>query len=158
ACPRIGGPRTWPQNEDCLTLNVFRPSTPPPTGQKLPVMVFIHGGGNQQGDSRSYDGAPLAQTAALAPLPGATVVTVNHRLNVFGWLAHPLLSAEGGGSSGNYGILDIVQALQWVHDNIGAWNGDPAHVMLFGQSAGSADVMATITSPRSAGLVSAAGA
>lgn len=124
-----------PVSEDCLYLNVWTP-----TGRKdpMPVLVFVHGGGfnGGSGSIEIYNGAILAAK-------GAVVVTINYRLGVFGFLAHPELSAESASHvSGNYGLLDMIAALQWVHDNIGAFGGDPARVTLQGQSAGAiADVL-----------------
>jgi para-nitrobenzyl esterase len=112
-------------SEDCLTLNVFRPFG---VDGPLPVMVFIHGGDFVAGTANDplFDGARLAQA-------GLIVVTVNYRLGVLGWLTHPALS-EGG--SGNYGQMDQIAALRWVHDNIAAFGGDPNNVTLFGNGAG----------------------
>ncbi|QIO32245.1 carboxylesterase/lipase family protein [Bradyrhizobium sp. 1(2017)] len=116
-------------SEDCLTLNVFRPFG---VDGPLPVMVFIHGGGFVTGTANDplFDGARLAQA-------GLIVVTVNYRLGVPGWLAHPALS-EGG--SGNYGLMDQIAALHWVHDNIAAFGGDPNNVTLFGNGAGATSI------------------
>ncbi|MCP3402196.1 carboxylesterase/lipase family protein [Bradyrhizobium sp. CCGB20] len=116
-------------SEDCLTLNVFRPFG---VDGPLPVMVFIHGGGFAGGTANDplFDGAKLAQA-------GLIVVTVNYRLGVLGWLAHPALS-EGG--FGNYGLMDQIAALHWVHDNIAAFGGDPGNVTLFGSGAGATSI------------------
>ncbi|WP_063688949.1 carboxylesterase/lipase family protein [Bradyrhizobium stylosanthis] len=125
-CPQ---PSLSGTSEDCLTLNVFRPFG---VDGPLPVMVFIHGGGFVRGTANDplFDGARLAQA-------GLIVVTVNYRLGVLGWLAHPALS-DGG--SGNYGLMDQVAALRWVHDNIAAFGGDPRNVTLFGTGAGAASI------------------
>lgn len=116
-------------SEDCLTLNVFRPFG---VDGPLPVMVFIHDGGFVSGTANDplFDGAKLAQA-------GLIVVTVNYRLGVLGWLAHPALS---GGGSGNYGLMDQIAALHWVHDNIAAFGGDPNNVTLFGNGAGATSI------------------
>lgn len=116
-------------SEDCLTLNVFRPFG---VDGPLPVMVFIHGGAFASGTANDplFNGARLAQA-------GLIVVTVNYRLGVLGWLAYPALS-EGG--SGNYGLMDQIAALHWVHDNIAAFGGDPGNVTLFGSGAGATSI------------------
>ena len=116
-------------SEDCLTLNVFRPFG---VDGPLPVMVFIHDGGFVGGTANDplFDGAKLAQA-------GLIVVTVNYRLGVLGWLTHSALS-EGG--SGNYGLMDQIAALHWVHDNIAAFGGDPNNVTLFGGGAGATSI------------------
>ena len=136
-------------SEDCLYLNVW---TPVQRGQTdLPVLVYYHGGGNTSGsgDELRYDGEKLAEA-------GIVVVTVNYRLGVFGFFAHPELSAEQGGHSGNYGILDQVAALEWVRDNIEAFGGDPARITIAGESAGSIDVSVLMTSPLSRDLLAGA--
>lgn len=116
-------------NEDCLTLNVFRPFG---VDGPLPVMVFIHGGGFVRGTANDplFDGARLAQA-------GLIVVTVNYRLGALGWLAHPTLLDAG---SGNFGLMDQIAALHWVHDNIAAFGGDPGNVTLFGSDAGATSI------------------
>ncbi|MFB6461750.1 carboxylesterase/lipase family protein [Bradyrhizobium tunisiense] len=128
-------------SEDCLTLNVFRPFG---VDGPLPVMMFIHGGGFISGtaNERLYDGARLAQA-------GLIVVTVNYRLGALGWLAHPVLSEDG---SGNYGLMDQVAALRWVHDNIAAFGGDPGNVTLFGSDAGATSIALLMLSAQSQGL------
>lgn len=130
-------------NEDCLTLNIFTPKMG--ASAKLPVIVWIHGGGNLDGSSRDYD------ATRLATLGNTVVVTVNYRLGLFGWLANPALDAEGH-PFGNYGLLDQQLALHWVKDNITAFGGDPGNVTLGGQSAGSIDTEAHVASPLAAGL------
>ena len=117
-------------SEDCLYLNVWTPASEP--AARLPVIVWIYGGGHRFG-SGSH---PVSDGEALAR-QGAIVVTINYRVGALGYLAHPALSAEGG-SSGNYASLDILAALGWVQRNIGAFGGDPQCVTLFGQSAGAA--------------------
>jgi para-nitrobenzyl esterase len=135
-------------NEDCLYLNIFtsvfgRPGkdTRP---DKLPVMLFIHGGGSLKGHSNGYDGSKLASKGRTV------VVTINYRLNAFGFLAHPALQA--GGSLGNYGLLDQQFALAWVKRNIAKFGGDPDNITIFGESGGAHDVNAHLLSPLSAGL------
>ena len=136
-----------PQSEDCLHLNVWAPREPVARAP-LPVMVWVHGGGffNGAGSLPIYDGARLAAH-------GVVLVTLNYRLNVFGFFAHPALSAESlHGASGNYGLLDVVAALAWVRDNIAAFGGDPQRVTLFGESAGGGAVMAMLLVPQAEGL------
>ncbi|WP_165842940.1 carboxylesterase/lipase family protein [Phenylobacterium deserti] len=132
-------------SEDCLYLNVWTPAEG--LGAKLPVMVWIPGGGFNQGSGSVpiYDGAGLARR-------GVVVVTVNYRLNAFGFMAHPQLTAEGQGASGNYGLQDQIAALQWVQANIAAFGGDPARVTVAGQSAGAASVHALLAAPAAKGL------
>ncbi|MEJ1975613.1 MAG: carboxylesterase family protein [Acetobacteraceae bacterium] len=130
-------------NEDCLTLNVFTPQTG--ASGKLPVIVWIHGGGNMDGSSRDYD------ASRLAALGKTVVVTIQYRLGLLGWLANPALDAEGH-LFANYGLLDQQLALKWVKTNIAAFGGDPGNVTLGGQSAGSIDTEANVASPMAAGL------
>lgn len=133
------------QDEDCLSLNVWTPSPGPDS--KLPVLVWLHGGGftGGSGSELSCDGAGLAGE-------GAVVVTINYRCGLFGFLAHPALSAESpAGVSGNYGLLDQLAALRWVRDNIAAFGGDPARITAFGMSAGSASLSLLLASPRARG-------
>ena len=135
-----------PLSEDCLYLNIWTPAKS--DKDRLPVMVWIHGGGFTRGSagSRTYDGEPLARK-------GAVIVTINYRLGVFGFFAHPALSAESGHhASGNYGLLDQIAALQWVQKNIAAFGGDPGRVTIFGESAGSWAVNALMASPLAKGL------
>jgi para-nitrobenzyl esterase len=148
-CPQVdnNGPLG---NEDCLTLNLY--AVNPPPGIKQPVMVFIHGGAESRGSAQNV---PWDLVPPLAG-QGVIVVTVQYRLGLLGWLVHPLLTAEAQGSSGNYGLMDLVAALKWVHDNIAEFGGDPAKVMIFGESAGSLNVQALLASPAAAGLFSAA--
>lgn len=132
-------------SEDCLYLNVWTPQFS--SGTKLPVMVWIHGGGNYQG--RGQD-PPLGP--ALARM-GVVVVSLNYRLGVFGFLAHPALTAESPHhSSGNYGLLDQLEALKWVRANISKFGGDPGRVTILGESAGAGDVCMLMASPLAAGL------
>lgn len=132
--------------EDCLFLNVITPSWPPK--KPLPVMVWIHGGANVGGSASSslYKDGTLVQH-------GVILVTVNYRLGVFGFFAHPELTQESSHhASGNYGLMDQLLALQWVHDNIAKFGGDPANVTLFGQSAGAQDTGLLMTSALSKDL------
>jgi len=134
-------------SEDCLYLNVWTPAAPG-SADRLPVMFWIHGGGFVVGSGSEprYDGARLASR-------GIVVVTVNHRLNALGFLAHPELTAESErGASGNYGVLDLVAALKWVERNIAAFGGDPDAVTIAGESAGSEAVSALMASPIAKGL------
>jgi para-nitrobenzyl esterase len=128
-------------SEDCLTLNVFRPFG---VDGPLPVMMFIHGGGFVSGTASAplFDGARLAQA-------GVIVVTANYRLGALGWLADPALP-EGG--SGNYGLMDLIAALHWVHDNIAAFGGDPGNVTLFGRDAGATSIALLMLSAQARGL------
>lgn len=132
-------------SEDCLTLNVWVPAK---ASGKLPVMVWIYGGGFVAGTTSEarQDGTHLAQQ-------GVIVVSMNYRLGVFGFLVHPELAKESGhNSAGNYGLLDQLAALRWVHDNIAAFGGDPANVTIFGESAGSFSVSSQMASPLAKGL------
>jgi len=134
-------------SEDCLYLNVWTPAAPG-SSDRLPVMFWIHGGGFVVGSGSEprYDGARLASK-------GIVVVTVNHRLNALGFLAHPELTAESAHhASGNYGMLDLVAALRWVQRNIVAFGGDPNAVTIAGESAGSEAVSALMASPLAKGL------
>ena len=133
-------------SEDCLTLNIWTPAKD--RKSKLPVLVWIYGGGFIAGGTSEarQDGAQLASN-------GVVVVTMNYRLGIFGFFAHPDLSAESDHhSSGNYGLLDQTAALQWVKDNIDAFGGDPGKVTLFGESAGAFSVSAQMASPLAKGL------
>lgn len=134
-----------PQSEDCLSLNVWAPAG---AGAQVPVMVWIHGGAFTRGSGAvaSYDGGSLARK-------GVVVVTINYRLGALGFLAHPELTAESKEhASGNYAILDQIQALRWVQENIRAFGGDPRTVTIFGESAGSWAVNALVASPLAKGL------
>ncbi|MCB0116141.1 MAG: carboxylesterase family protein, partial [Caldilineaceae bacterium] len=137
-------------SEDCLYLNVWTPD-PSPTA-KLPVLVYFYGGGFIAGDGSEprYDGEQMARKGIVA-------LTVNYRLNIFGFFAHPELSAESPqNASGNYGFLDQTAALKWVRDNIAAFGGDPARVTIAGESAGSMSVHAQMVSPLSKDLIAGA--
>ncbi|OWY61381.1 hypothetical protein B7486_64085, partial [cyanobacterium TDX16] len=138
----------YPVSEDSLTLNVWRSTTP--ASDALPVLVYIAGGGFQSGSGALplYDGEALASTGELL------TVTINYRLGVLGFLSHPDLAAESGyDASGNYGILDQIAALEWVHDNIAAFGGDPDRVTIAGQSAGGESTCILGASPLTDGLV-----
>jgi para-nitrobenzyl esterase len=139
-------------SEDCLTTNVWTPDDA--ANGSRPVLVWIHGGGFTlgSGGEPAYDGKVLAQTT------GAVVVTLNYRLGVFGFLAHPDLAAEDSEhpSSGAYGIEDQRAALVWVQDNIAAFGGDPTRVTVFGESAGGISACFHVVSPLSAGLFTSA--
>ena len=135
-----------PMSEDCLTLNIWTAARS--ANDRLPVMVWIHGGGFRRGSSSQpqYDGEHLARR-------GVVVVSFNYRLGIFGFLAHPLLSRESRNRvSGNYGVLDQIAALGWVQRNIGAFGGDPKRVTIFGESAGAFSVLLLNVSPLAAGL------
>lgn len=136
--------------EDCLYLNVWTPARS--AVQRLPVLVYFYGGGFVGGDGSElrYDGASLARH-------GIVVVTVNYRLGVFGFLAHPELTRESPHhASGNYGLLDQAAALRWVRQNIAAFGGDPNRITIGGESAGSASVSAQMASPLSRRLIAGA--
>ena len=143
-------------SEDCLYLNVWTPN-PAPT-DRLPVMVWFHGGGNQTLDASEVFAArdlPLKFNGrTLAATRNVIVVTINYRLGVFGFFSHPELAEEDPAYpyAGNQGLLDQRAALQWVRDNIVAFGGDPDNVTIFGESAGSLDVCLHVVSPGSAGL------
>lgn len=133
-------------DEDCLRVNVWTPGVD--DGKKRPVMVWLHGGGYAAGSGQelpSYDGTNMAKEHDVV------VVTLNHRLNVLGFLD---LSSFGTkyAKSGNVGLMDLVAALQWVHDNIGAFGGDPANVTIFGQSGGGGKVSTLLATPLANGL------
>lgn len=137
-------------SEDCLYLNVWTPE--PSAGAKLPVLVYFYGGGFIAGDGSEprYDGSQMARKGIVA-------VTVNYRLNIFGFFAHPELSAESPHhASGNYGFLDQNAALRWVAENIAAFGGDPGRVTIAGESAGSVSVNAQMVSPLSKDLIAGA--
>jgi len=138
-------------NESCLFLNVWTPLTNAPT---LPVMVFIHGGGNQQGGAGIIGGGTeIYHGKNLAERGNVVVVTIQYRLGPLGYLVHPGLEAENAnGISGNYGVLDQIMALQWVKNNIAAFGGDPDNVMIFGESAGGVNVGNLMLTPMARGL------
>jgi len=137
-------------SEDCLYLNVWKPKN---TGKKLlPVLVYYYGGGFVAGDGSEprYDGTSMAEHGIIS-------VTVNYRLGVFGFMAHPVLTKESGkNSSGNYGLMDQALALKWVYDNIAAFGGDPKKITIAGESAGSVSVSALMASPLSKNMIAGA--
>ncbi len=161
-CPQLaspfGGvvdqePGTMAGDEDCLHLNVYAPRFAeggvPGGDDRLPVMLWIHGGGNVIGHSSFYDGGRLAVDGDVV------VVTINYRLGPLGWLRHASLRGEGttaADRSGNFGILDQIRALEWVRDNIAAFGGDPGNVTIFGESAGGHDVFVLMMSEPARGL------
>ncbi len=132
-----------PRSEDCLYLNVWTPAKT--QSEKLPVMVWVHGGGFQfgSGEEPAYEGSNLARK-------GVVVVTFNYRLGVLGFLSHPELDREG--ASGNYGLQDQIAALKWVKENISSFGGDPDNVTLFGESAGAMSIGILMASPLAHGL------
>jgi para-nitrobenzyl esterase len=133
------------RSEDCLYLNVWTRAKA--AGERLPVMVWIHGGAFVFGSTSQpiYEGSRLAEK-------GVVLVTVGYRLGPFGFLAHPELTREAGGSSGNYGLRDVVAALEWVRDNIAQFGGDPKCVTIFGESAGGGAVSILSVCPKAKGL------
>jgi len=149
----FGGVDTAPTDtpvgdEDCLYLNVYAPRTATATSF-LPVMLWIHGGGNTIGTATRYDGGNLAATQNVV------VVTVNYRLGPFGWFRNNALRVDAMSDaerSGNFAILDLVRALEWVESHIAGFGGDPAKVTVFGESAGGANTLALLLSPSAVGL------
>ncbi len=147
--PTPGAPHIYSNSlgatsEDCLSLNIWSPQA----ARDAPVIVWIHGGSLVAGSSKEvyYDGAAWARE-------GAVVVTINYRLGVLGYLAHPDISAESpAGISGNYGLMDQIQALRWVQQNIAAFGGDPSNVTVAGESAGGLSVLYLMSSPLAKGL------
>jgi len=142
--------RSSGMSEDCLYLNVWTPAKG--ANEKLPVLVYFYGGGLMAGDGSEprYDGESMARN-------GVIVITVNYRLNIFGFFNHPELSKESPHhASGNYGLLDQVAALKWVQQNIAAFGGDPARVTIAGESAGSFSVSAQMISPLAKGTFAGA--
>jgi len=134
-------------SEDCLYLNLWMPENHPEQ-EKLPVMVWIHGGGFVAGSS-----SEPRQDAGNLSKKGVLIVSLNYRLGIFGFFSHPELAKESGhNASGNYGLLDQIAALQWVKKNIAAFGGDANNVTIFGESAGSFSVSALMASPLSEGL------
>ncbi|MBN2058961.1 MAG: carboxylesterase family protein [Deltaproteobacteria bacterium] len=141
-----GFPQTPPQSEDCLYLNVMTPAKT--VGESLPVMVWLHGGGYSSGS-----GTDLLSNLHRLPQHGVVLVTVSMRLNSFGLLAHPLLTAESpNNSSGNYMSLDMIAALNWVKRNISVFGGNPDNVTIFGESGGGSKVSTLMASPLAKGL------
>ena len=149
ACPQKPSQLTAPTeaavtgSEDCLFLNIWSP----PNAVDLPVMFWIHGGGNTIGHGGSYSGAKLATAQNVV------LVTINYRLGLFGWFSHPaLLRGDPLDDSGNYGTLDMIEALKWVQANIATFGGNPANVTVFGESAGATDTLSMVASPLAKGL------
>lgn len=156
SCPQPipGGMRG---DEDCLTLDVYAPAVARPdvpTGAgRWPVMFWIHGGGNAMGSGNDLDPTRLAAEHEVV------VVTINYRLGVFGWFSHAALrdaAEDPRDASGNFGTLDMIQALEWVRDDIAAFGGDPDNVTIFGESAGGLNVYSMLLSPLAKGLFHAA--
>lgn len=150
ACPQPSLFYDAPQDEDCLTLNIWAP----PGARKAPVLVWIHGGGfiNSSSTQPATDGTELAKR-------GIVVVAANYRLGALGMFAHPSLAKEAAAAdepTGNFGILDQIAALRWVHDNIARFGGDPANVTISGVSAGGTSSLILIQSPLARGLFSKA--
>jgi para-nitrobenzyl esterase len=154
-CPQEVGPRpsfaaSWTteqsMSEDCLVLNIWTPALR--DHHKRPVMVWIHGGGYSRGSGANpvYDGTNLARKGDVV------VVTLNHRLNIFGHLYLARLGGSEFAESGNLGVLDLVAALRWIHVNIAEFGGDPANVTIFGQSGGGAKVSTLMAMPQTRGL------
>lgn len=152
-CPQIGSPLSgapeavhgqfW-GDEDCLFLNVYAPAE---RSAGLPVLVWIHGGGNTVGHSGFYDGAQLAAAHDVV------VITLNYRLGPLGWFHHPGLSGDDAAdASGNYGTLDLVRALTWTRDHVAGFGGDPDRVVVFGESAGATNIASLLVSPYAANL------
>jgi len=162
-CKQLGSqmesrpPKEWGKpigSEDCLHLNIFAPAfsaaSIPQGNARLPVMVYVHGGGNMVGYANQfkYSGTQLANTHNVI------VVTFNYRLGPFGWFSHPALNIDGSAEdqSGNYGNLDSIRALEWVQNNIEAFGGNPDNVTLFGESAGGMNTFVLLASPLAKGL------
>lgn len=133
-------------SEDCLYLNVFTPAHAK-SKSKLPVMFWIHGGGYQGGSA-----SEPRHNGDFLPTKGVVLVTINYRLGVFGFLATPELAKEADGAAGNYGLMDMVAALEWVRDNIAHFGGDPGNVTIFGESAGSFAVSTLVAAAPARGL------
>ena len=143
-CPQAP-PSPWGQSEDCLYLNVTAPAGDAASVAELPVIVWIHGGGFSYGEGADYDPAKLASE-------GAVVVTVNYRIGLLGFLAHPAFADGPDGATGNFGYQDQQAALRWVQRNIGQFGGDPQNVTIAGHSAGGLSVLAQLSSPGAKGL------
>ena len=141
-----------PFSEDCLYLNIWTPAAGQ-TNKKLPVAIWIHGGGYREG----FAFEPEMDGGVEWATRDVILVTVTYRLGVMGFFAHPLLSTESPhGVSGNYGLLDQVAALKWIHNNIKQFGGDPDNITVFGQSAGAGSVQSLCASPLSKHLISQA--
>lgn len=136
-------PRAVVGDEDCLYLDIWAP----PNAANLPVMLWIHGGGNTAGFGGAYNGAKLATSHDVV------VVSTNYRLGVFGWFRHPALATgDQLDDSGNFGTLDLIRALHWIQANIQQFGGNPNNVTLFGESAGGTNALAMMASPLAQGL------
>ncbi len=145
-CPQLDAAGAFTGDEACLTLNVSARSI---DDSKRPVMVWLHGGGNSIGTANSYVLRNLARRY------GVVVVSVNYRLGVLGWFRHPSLTSAldtPADASGNFGTLDVIEALKWVRTNITSFGGDPDNVTVFGESAGGSNVFALLASPLATGL------
>ena len=155
ACPQVpsisldrGGKGEYTGSEDCLYLNIFTPKKIS-SDKKLPVMFWIHGGGNTSGEAASYDFSKLASSHELV------IVSINYRLGFLGWFYHPSFAATSNNledKSGNFGTLDQIMALKWVKQNIEDFGGDKNNVTIFGESAGGHNVFALLSSPLAKGL------
>ena len=155
ACPQVpsisldrGGSGEYTGSEDCLYLNIFTPKKIS-SDKKLPVMFWIHGGGNTSGEAASYDFSKLAYAHDLV------IVSINYRLGFLGWFYHPAFAATSNNledKSGNFGTLDQIMALKWVKQNIEDFGGDKNNVTIFGESAGGHNVFALLSSPLAKGL------
>lgn len=152
-CPQApdpNRPEAAPYSEDCLTLNVW---TPLDHGRPAPVIVWIHGGGDESGAASrpEFDGASFARD-------GVVFVSIEYRLGVLGWFAHPALTRAAAKDAplGSYGLMDQIAALQWVQRNIAAFGGDPANVTVAGESAGGESILFLLTTPAARGLFSRA--
>lgn len=155
-CVQLGGDPVQ-GSEDCLYLDVYAPAVAvdavPAGDERWPVMFWIHGGGNSMGWGDQTSPAALVRDHEVV------VVSINYRLGIFGWLSHPALRAGAKGSldrSGNFGTLDMIAALRWVRENVGAFGGDPGNVTIFGESAGGVNVFSLLVSPTASGLFHAA--
>jgi len=158
ACPQLGhslGVADAPEgelvgDEDCLFLDVYAPrmTADEANAARLPVMVWIHGGGNVVGHAAGYNGGRLAQQERVI------AIAINYRLGPIGFFSHPALreGSSPADGSGNYGLLDIIAALEWVRDHVASFGGDPGNVTIFGESAGARDVLALLTAPSARGL------
>ena len=163
-CPQLQVLSGSPQDngvvgsEDCLTLNIwaptFGPTTTPSGDDRLPVMVWLHGGGNTMGSGGSEQFAPY-DGSLMSTEHEVIVVTVNHRLGPMGWLAHDALMATSESpedASGNFGTLDLIEALRWIQANIDSFGGNPDNVTIYGESAGGHNVLSLVVSPLARGL------